>query len=230
MEYERKFEIFTSVLKTFHDHGVLKEMVLIGSWCQLFYQDMFTQGSFVPTIRTKDIDLLVPYPRNVKMTVDVPKLLESLDFEIEFNLTSKYTKFMHEDFTVEFLMPLRGSGNIGVEKVKPLSITVQGLRYLDFAKEDLMATQYKGCQIIIPKPEVFSLLKFIIHEERKNPEKMAKDLASAQDLGTMLIGEEKHRENLKQAFNRKPKKHQKRLLRITKEKALDVYEVLTENA
>lgn len=224
----RQSELFTSVLQAFHKHGALREMVLIGSWCQLFYQDLFFQGKFVPSIRTKDIDLLVLRPRKVSVKVDVSSLLNELGFETQFSNTSGYMKYTHEDFTVEFLMPLRGSGDKDVEKVKSLGIMVQGLRYLDFSKEELMTASHKGCEVTLPIPESFMLLKFMIHEERKNPEKKEKDLASAQDLGTMIAGDKAHRERLKQVFERMNKKHRKRLLRITKETALDVYEILAE--
>ncbi|MFC1584660.1 GSU2403 family nucleotidyltransferase fold protein [Fibrobacterota bacterium] len=223
---EQNEELFFSVLKKLKENGVLEDMVLIGSWCLFFYKQLFQDDPLLPAVKTMDMDLLVPRPRKRRVPVDVSALLESLGFKVKFDYTSGYYKYIRSDFTVEFLMPLRGSGEIPVEKVKPLNISVQGLRHLEYHEDELINLEHKGCNIKLPRPEVFTLKKFLIHEKRLNPLKKEKDLATAQQMGRLLLSRDETLENLRTAFQKFSKKQQKNLLRITKETAIRVYEVL----
>ena len=45
------------ILLTLDYEGILQKIILIGSWCLLFYKHLF--DDFEPTIRTTDIDLLI---------------------------------------------------------------------------------------------------------------------------------------------------------------------------
>ncbi len=42
------------VIKAFSDAGFIDDVVLIGSWCLSFYNDLFE--GFMPSVRTTDID------------------------------------------------------------------------------------------------------------------------------------------------------------------------------
>lgn len=220
---EQNEELFLSILKKFQDAGVLNEVVLIGSWCLLFYKELFkNNAAMVPAVRTVDMDLLVLRPRNVKQKVDVTKMLEEMGFEVKFH-PSGYYKYIREDFTVEFLMPLYGSGDVDVEEVKSLNITVQGLRHLDYKQEELITLTYKGCRVRLPRPEIYTLKKFLIHEKRVNELKKEKDLRTAQEMSELLLSHEENKLNLKAAFEKFSKKQKKNLIRITKEKAIEVH-------
>jgi len=223
---EKNADLFLNVIKSLDKAGALKELVLIGSWCLLFYKELFKNSPLIPAVRTMDMDLLVLKPKKKMEPVNVHKILESLDFEAKYHYSTGYCKYRHKEFTVEFLMPLKGKGDVGVEEIKSLSINAQGLRYLDFSDKDLMELSYKGLTVRLPRPEIYTLLKFIVHEERKNPEKKDKDLQTAKQLGLYLIGHENHKKSLQATFSSMHKNMQKKLLRITSENALEINEVL----
>ena len=55
------------ILKVLESEGTLQNSILIGSWCLLFYKYVFE--NFEPTIRTTDIDFLIPNPKAIKKMV-----------------------------------------------------------------------------------------------------------------------------------------------------------------
>ncbi len=71
---EKNEELFLTILKTLEDNGVLQDMVLVGSWCMLFYKQIFKDNPLLPAVKTMDMDLLVPRPRNRRKPVDVSAL------------------------------------------------------------------------------------------------------------------------------------------------------------
>ena len=54
------------VLELLQKQGILKDLVLIGSWCCHFYIPYFGRKNYLPTIKTIDIDLLIPNPKRLK--------------------------------------------------------------------------------------------------------------------------------------------------------------------
>ena len=69
--------LFYQVLATLQEHKVLGEFILVGSWCQYFYQEYFGHSPHIPMIRTLDLDLMIPNPPKIQDDIDVPKLLEN---------------------------------------------------------------------------------------------------------------------------------------------------------
>jgi hypothetical protein len=212
-------DVFLLVLKALEDAGVLKEFVLVGSWCLLLYRQHFGGSDLIPAVRTTDVDLLLLRPSKHMKETDVPKALAGAGFLEQLGLLNGYSKFNREGFIVEFLAPLRGDGQEMIQKVKPLRITVQGLRHLNYQAEELITLNYHGVAVRVPRPELYTLFKFIVHEERKNPVKMEKDLATAQQMAIFLMESEEGRAGLKWALSRLTKGQRLTVLRIVAEKA-----------
>lgn len=61
------------IMKVLNNEGVLNNVILIGSWCLLFYKYIFED--FSPLVRTTDIDFYVP---NVKAIKEKNNLVKSL--------------------------------------------------------------------------------------------------------------------------------------------------------
>jgi hypothetical protein len=59
---EKRYALCLDVLRRFQDVGILQEVILIGSWCLLFYREYFEGMKYTSAIRTRDIDFLVPLP------------------------------------------------------------------------------------------------------------------------------------------------------------------------
>ena len=129
---ERKSNLFISILYSLYDVGVLEDIILIGSWCHYFYRVYFSNAQEIPLLRTLDIDFLIPRPVKIQKDVNIPEILERLDFIPQNNYMTGYTKYVHPELELEFLIADlgKGSGNKPYE-IPKLHINAQGLRYLN---------------------------------------------------------------------------------------------------
>ena len=89
-----QFELCLTVLRRLDQAGVLKDVILIGSWCTPFYKDYFSPVKFKPAIKTRDVDFLIPYPGRLSRSVDVPELLKDLGFVIGYRGSKGYIKIL----------------------------------------------------------------------------------------------------------------------------------------
>ena len=66
-----QYELCLEVLRRLDRAGVLKNIVLVGSWCTLFYKDYFADVGYLAALRTRDMDLLIPHPAALRAKTDV---------------------------------------------------------------------------------------------------------------------------------------------------------------
>ena len=59
---EKTYDLCLEVLERLQKSGILDGMIIIGSWCQYFYKTYFSKVDYSSSIRTRDIDFLVPVP------------------------------------------------------------------------------------------------------------------------------------------------------------------------
>ena len=88
----------------------MKNIVLVGSWCTLFYKEFFGQTKYMVSLKTRDMDLLIPRPSAIKAKTDVAELLKDLGFVVGFTGSKGYIRLEHPQLIVEFLVPERSSG------------------------------------------------------------------------------------------------------------------------
>ena len=79
-----QYKLCLEVLRRLDAEGVLKHLVLVGSWCTLFYQEFFGDSDYAPALKTRDMDLLIPRPSSLKGKIDVASLLKDLGFVVGF--------------------------------------------------------------------------------------------------------------------------------------------------
>ncbi|MBA3060682.1 MAG: hypothetical protein FP832_03385, partial [Nitrospirae bacterium] len=181
------YALFLEVLRRFQAAGLLKELILIGSWCQHFYRSYFTGLRYTPTIRTRDIDFLVPVPFRFKNKVDVEELLRDEGFVVTFSGGAGYMKLMHPDLIVEFLVPEKGKGSDRPYPLPQLSMNAQPLRFLDYLLQNTIRIEAEGLKINVPHPAAFALHKLIISARRTKEEKLVKDRKEALAILTALV-------------------------------------------
>ncbi|MDP3042502.1 MAG: GSU2403 family nucleotidyltransferase fold protein [Candidatus Omnitrophota bacterium] len=174
-----QYKLFIEVLKRINKVGVLKNIVLIGSWCIPLYKEYFLGTSYVTSITTRDVDLLVPLPLNIKVKVDIENLLKDLGFVLGFSGPQGYMKLEHPDLSLEFLVPERGAGLNKPFKLPQLGLNAQSLRYLNLLTTKIINVEVNGFKINLPHPAVFALHKLVISKERKNKDKGEKDQEAA---------------------------------------------------
>lgn len=90
-----QYELCVEVLRRLDKAGVLQDVILIGSWCMLFYRDFFGRGRYVAPLKTRGMDLLIPKPSAVKAEVDVAGLLKDLGFVVGFTGSKGYIRLPH---------------------------------------------------------------------------------------------------------------------------------------
>jgi len=132
------------VLQRLAEAGVLDEVVLVGSWCLEGYRDYFGRTTPLTTLRTRDVDFLVPRPQQIHRSVDVSALLRDAGFMADY-LPSGLLRFMHPDLIVEFLVPEHGRGTDEPVRLPQLNVNAQALRFLDMLAERTVSVTLEVC-------------------------------------------------------------------------------------
>ena len=187
--------------------GVLDHVVLIGSWCLLAYKHYFAGVPFEPGIRTRDIDLLVPTPLQLKRPVDIEQILGPLGFILRRGGEMGYMQFVHAELMLEFIVPERGRGSDKPFDLRALGINAQPLRFMDFLCADMLRLPFGGLDVRVPHPARFALLKLIVSGRRQKPVKRENDLRQAEQVIRALVVSGQQ-EKLREVFAAMPKKWQ----------------------
>ena len=103
-------ELCREVLSRMRDAEILDDLVLVGSWCLPAYREYFSGVGRVRTLRTRDLDFLVPLPSKLLARVDVVEMLDDLGFIMGYRGAKGYMILEHPELSVEFLVPERGRG------------------------------------------------------------------------------------------------------------------------
>ncbi|MBS3987521.1 MAG: hypothetical protein KGZ38_06140 [Erysipelothrix sp.] len=71
-------EVLYSVLKIFDELSILDEVILVGSWVEMFYEKEFS--SYLTTMKTYDIDFYIPRIKKDKEQIDLIGVLDDEGF------------------------------------------------------------------------------------------------------------------------------------------------------
>jgi hypothetical protein len=184
---KQQYKLCVEVLRRLDKAGVLKNLILVGSWCIPFYQDYFKTVKYSSSIRSRDIDFMVPKSIKIKAKVDLVELLKDLGFVVGFRGREGYIRLEHPDLAIEFLVPEKGNGLNKPFPLKELSINAQPLRYLSLLTQCVINAEVDGITIAVPHPAIFAFHKLIVAKIRKNKDKEAKDKEEALRVLRALI-------------------------------------------
>jgi hypothetical protein len=182
-----QYDLCVEVLRRLDKSGVLKHVVLIGSWCTLFYKSYFEHIRYTPVLKTRDIDLLIPYPSAINVKTNVAELLKDLGFVIGFDAPQGYIRLEHPGLIVEFLTIEKGRPSDKPYPLPKLGVNAQPLRFLEMLAGSTITTKVEGFSVTLPHPVNFALHKLLISQRRSNREKEEKDRAAAVQLLEALI-------------------------------------------
>lgn len=185
-EKDAPIELCLEVLRRLDKAGVLRGLVLIGSWCAYFYPDYFGGKTKLSALRTRDIDFLIPTPVKIKGEIRVAELLEDLGF-IPDRQGEGYVRLSHPELIIDFLVAERGKGTDKPYPVKALGIKAQPLRFVGFLGEETVEVRSRGLNLILPHPVNFGLQKLIISGRRAGKDKRAKDRLQAIEVLRVVI-------------------------------------------
>lgn len=222
-----QYDLCIEVLHRLDKAGILKDIVLVGSWCTLFYKEFFGSKKYMTSLTTRDMDLLIPLPRAIKVKTDVAELLKDLGFIVGFTGSQGYIRLEHPQLIVEFLVPERGRGSDKPYSLPQLGLNAQALRFLEYLSVNTITSKAGSVKLKLPHPANFALHKLLVMTRRPKAEKQAKDKESAIRILDALIDSDQ-KAAIKKAFQAMPKKWQgkvkKQLTDITEKKILEVLE------
>lgn len=184
---KKQSDLCQEIFERFHNEGVLKDVILIGSWCIPLYKKHYLKESLIPPLRTMDIDFLIPEPKLIKASVNIPDILKNLGFIIDFVGEQGYIRLIHPDLIVEFLVQEKGKGSDKPYPLPNLGLNAQPLRFLNLLSEKVIKINVKGIMISLPHPAWFAIHKLIVTQRRTKTEKADKDLTVALALLHDLI-------------------------------------------
>lgn len=173
---KKQYDLCIEVLKRLDKAGILESLILIGSWCLFFYKGYLKSATYGLSLRTRDVDFLVPLSTKFKKKIDLSKLFEDLGFLVGFKGEEGYIRLEHPDLAIEFLVPERGRGSNKPFELAHLGVNAQQLRYLQILSEDTIKVKKEGITIRLPHPVLFALHKLIVSGLRKNKDKREKDI------------------------------------------------------
>ncbi len=211
---KKQSDLCLEILRRFHNAGILKDFILIGSWCAYFYNEYFSGTSYLDkrTIKTRDIDFLINNPAMIKRKIDIPNLLKNLGFVIVFKGSKGYIKLEHPDLIVEFLVPEKGKGTDKPHTLSKLGINATALRFLNFLSDSTIKVKVEDFYITVPHPANFALHKLIIFQRRVSEEKAEKDKNTAIEILKALISKGESY-IVKDVFNTIPSKWQNKIIK-----------------
>lgn len=209
---KKQYDLCLEVLRRLSKAKILDNVIIIGSWCSLFYREYFKDTTYSYSIKTRDIDFLVPFPTRFQEKVDVPGLLKDLGFVVGFKWPEGYVRLEHPQLIVEFLVSERGKGFNKPYELKQVGLNAQALRYLDLLTQEVIRIKVNDFSVALPHPALFALHKLILFQERRKADKVTKDKEIATRLIKTLI---KNGEliTIKHIFDSINKKWQKKIIK-----------------
>ena len=220
-----KFELLVKVLTDLQEAGILKHLVLVGSWCQDFYRYQFGNPPEIPATKTMDADILIPrrMPR-VNPPVDIVSIMKKNDFIFEIGSRSGLYKFNHPLLKVEFLTDPGAKPDEDTRHFEQLGVTAQELHFMGLPLSYNYQFTYKHLTFNIPEPEAFALHKLIVCQRRINKEKAEKDRLTAQGMFQFIAKDPKRIERLHQLIVEQSKGWQKRIKAALEKTGLELPE------
>jgi hypothetical protein len=183
---EKQNRLVIEILKRLSAHGVLGQVLIIGSWCAGFYKAYFVKADYHPRLKTRDIDFLLPVRAVFPKPIDLEKLLAPLGFEIEF-YGEGYMKLESDELALELLIPEVGPAREKPHPLPALKFNAQPLRHTAMLWRDPIEVRIEGVRVRLPHPADFCLQKLIVSGKRRKAGSAEKDRLSAFEVLDALI-------------------------------------------
>jgi hypothetical protein len=200
---KKQYDLCLEVLRRLEKADLLKDMILIGSWCLPFYKEYLSGTGFEPVIKTRDMDFLIPRPSGVRSKRGIQELLKDLGFVTGYRGSEGYMILEHPDLSIEFLVPERGRGSDTPVPLPTLGFNAQPLRFLDMLSHDILELKQGGLSLKVPHPANFALHKLILAGRRKIRSKIDKDRESALRVLRALVARKDER-SIRRAYESIP--------------------------
>ena len=195
------------ILEVLEKEGILKNIIVIGSWCQLFYKNIFE--NFRSTIKTIDVDLFVPNPKSVTEKNGIISEFKNINYDIKQDIITNKTIFIsNEGFRIEFLTILNRD-YLTCVRLGSTGIYAESISSLDIYVGNYIEVNYYGIQVKVASPASYVLQKLLINNKRG--EKAEKDIQSVKVVLWYIITSKKYFNELHSLLASLPKKWRKQI-------------------
>jgi len=225
---DSRFEMFDHVLQNLAAFGVLDRLMIVGGWCPYLYRIHFDNTPYISSLRTMDIDFLIPRPLFSDSEINVDSIIIELGFSREFSGMYGDIKYVHPELEIEFLTSETGRSNATSIEIKSLHIRAQKLKFLSLLQQYPLRIEYRGLSVNVPEPAAFCLHKFILSEKRENSAKKEKDLLSAIEIAEFLLWHTDGKVQLKPIYQNLPKKWQSIIKSVLEKTSVRLYAEIAE--
>ena len=117
--------IFENILNLLDEEGILDKLIIIGGWCLIIYRHVFNNPKEISSLRTLDIDFLIPIGQKFSKDIDIGTVFSKLDFEQIFSTPKGFIKYVHPELEIEFLVPEIGRAIDEPYQLKALKTNAQ---------------------------------------------------------------------------------------------------------
>lgn len=185
-EKEAPYQLCFEVLRRLSEASLLRELVLVGSWCVYFYKQHYSHDRLVYSLRTTDMDFLIPLPPKISHSANLQELLADMGFREDFS-SRGFVRFVHPEISIDFLVPWKGRDEGKPYLVKPLGIHAIPLRFVDLLLIRTITVEQEGITFRLPHPACFAFQKAIISGRRTDAVKREKDSLQALETLDMVL-------------------------------------------
>ncbi len=197
------------ILSVLQEEDVLNNVILIGSWCLLFFKYLF--NDYNPTVRTTDIDFYVPDVKSFKTKYGLVDSLKEINYDIiQDALTHKSSFISPDGFELEFLTKLNRY-QLACVKLGNTGIYAESLSFVDIFSWNYIEFDYQGLKVKTASPATYILQKLLVNKFRKQG-KAEKDVESIKNLLNYVKVNKQFNNELINLFNTLPKKWKKTIL------------------
>lgn len=208
-----------NILNILDKEGMLKDVIIIGSWSLFFYKKIFLD--FEPLIRTSDIDFYIPNAKLVKEKNNVISSLKEINFDLVKDTLTNKTKFISPDgFEIEFLTRLNKEG-LSCVKIGNTGLFAESLSYVDIFTGNFVEVDFDGLIVRVASPSSYVLQKLIINSKRVM--KSEKDLESIEYVLNFIKMSPKSHFELLTLYNSLPKSWQKKINQISRNNNINLF-------
>jgi len=187
----KQANLLFKILRLLEKEGVLKHLIIAGSWCLYFYKYYYNKKQPIVSLRTRDVDFLLPDPKSITKEVNLPELLKDLGFVIDYRGEQGYIRLVHPSIFIKFLVPEKGKGFDKAFPLPKLGLNAQALRFIDILYIKTITVKIKDVKVRLPNPACFLLHKIIIFKRRTEKDKRSKDIEQIERMLDFLKNENK---------------------------------------
>lgn len=163
-KFEEQFKLF---IKCLAEAGCLDDIIIVGSWAEYLYSKCGLLKGYEPSIKTLDVDLLIPNLNKPRTPSDLVRVAKEAGFTYTEDSLTGDSKFIGDElFEVEFLIAQKGNGTQKLPRTN-IGVNAQQLTHIDMLVRHTRQAILDEYRLIVPTPEAYAIHKMIINHTRK---------------------------------------------------------------